>query len=198
MNTLRLSPAMQEENLFSDQVRAQIDDVARRGRRDWAEIRTPGAQSGGFGEADGAEVILGAFLATFASYRRAASESGDLTGVESEIEWEIGLPKQIYVPDNARIASPHFAPIWQAETSYSVNDRVTGIEDQVGKTVLYQCVVAGDSGENEPAWPLVKGATVEDGEVRWMKVGYITFYEVIGSANSTHTSQTVLIAKELN
>jgi len=54
-------------------------------------------------------------------------------------------------------------------TAYVVGDRVTPV---VANGLAYACSTAGTShASNEPAWPLVVGATVTDGSVTWTCAG---------------------------
>lgn len=54
---------------------------------------------------------------------------------------------------------------WQAETSYQVGMLVRPAVARNG--FVYQCIQAGTSGSQEPAWSTQDEATVEDGTVTW-------------------------------
>ena len=62
---------------------------------------------------------------------------------------------------------------WTSSTAFSVGDvrRPTAMQ---GSGLVFRCTVAGTSGGNEPdPWPVVRGATIEDGTVTWEAVSAV-------------------------
>jgi prepilin-type N-terminal cleavage/methylation domain-containing protein len=54
--------------------------------------------------------------------------------------------------------------IWQASTSYSIDDIVI---PTTKNGLRYRCTTAGTSAASEPIWPTTTGGTVTDGGVTW-------------------------------
>ena len=74
--------------------------------------------------------------------------------------------------------------IWREGEEYSVT-----APDYVRPTVPngyeYECTATGQSGSNEPVWPLTLAATVNDGSVQWTTRAFGT------NATDTISAQTV-------
>lgn len=199
MNTQRIAPYILGGKIQSDDSQRQAEDVAQRGRRAWLEIRVAGKKSGGFGKPDEPDKMLGPFLGTFTPALPPTSSAGEMSGVTETTVWEVGLSTQIVVELNARIASPHFVPQWEPSTNVLLGYRVTRVVSQFGTLPYFECVKPGATGDNEPDWPIQKGATVPDGAATWRLAGYVTYYEIIGiNTGETHTSQTIMRAKEIS
>jgi lambda family phage minor tail protein L len=62
---------------------------------------------------------------------------------------------------------------WTASTAFSVGDvrRATTVQSS---GLVFRCTTAGTSGATEPSpWPIVRGATVEDGTAEWLAVSSV-------------------------
>lgn len=91
---------------------------------------------------------------------------------------------------------------WTASTAFSVGDvrRATTVQSS---GLVFRCTTAGTSGATEPSpWPIVRGATVEDGTVVWTAVSavgeelnklapsaIIELFELDGTASSIGVDQ---------
>ena len=58
--------------------------------------------------------------------------------------------------------------IWQASTSYSIDDIVIPTTKNGHR---YRCTTAGTSAASEPTWPTTKAGTAVDGTVTWTEDG---------------------------
>jgi len=62
---------------------------------------------------------------------------------------------------------------WTASTAFAVGDVRRAIAVQ-SSGLVFRCTVAGTSGVAEPSpWPVVRGATIEDGSVTWEAVSSV-------------------------
>lgn len=62
---------------------------------------------------------------------------------------------------------------WTSNTAFSVGD-VRRPTAMLGSGLVFRCTVAGTSGANEPdPWPVVRGATIEDGTLTWEAVSAV-------------------------
>lgn len=70
------------------------------------------------------------------------------------------------------------APLWSANSTYNVGDRVfpSTTTQPKGRLIYYRCVqtttgtTSGTSGSTEPAWPKAAGLTMNDYNVTWLAV----------------------------
>ncbi len=82
---------------------------------------------------------------------------------------------------------------WSASTGYSRGDNMVPSLTVFRSTapVWYRCITAGTSGSSEPTWTATPGATMSDGSVTWLCMGFaqtetlLGTKDVYGSANET-------------
>ena len=84
------------------------------------------------------------------------------------------LPK-IYYPNSQATGSGTHIGVWQAGTSYAVNDLVMTPRGSYAvpncESLAFRCVTAGTTDTLvEPAWPNIVGANVPDGSAVWQAV----------------------------
>lgn len=60
--------------------------------------------------------------------------------------------------------SAHLPNMWQASTAYALGDTV---RPPTENSTIYECIVAGTTGANEPGWLTTQDATFTDGGVTW-------------------------------
>lgn len=171
------------------------------------EVMAPGVRSGGFGQPDMPHVILYSGPCAIGQ-RQPQSEGGKVgEGTKNVGEWEVSLPLQISVPNNARIASPGWFNEWRRARAYAIRRDESGTVGErcipttldAGEGLWYEVVQEGLSGNVEPKWPEQIFSTVQDGTVVWRCMGMVTFYEVLGnSQGQSNAVETVIRCKVMD
>jgi hypothetical protein len=198
----RLPPYLEETKLHNHSARRQAEVVARSVQRKWFEVKVPGKKGGGFDEPDQTDKLLGRYLGAFAKAGLPSSMANLTGGVTEGSFWEITVRKNIVLPNDARIATPFFAPQWAVTTSYAVGDVITSRVAKTGVLPLLRCVSSGEigkSGNLQPSWPIQISRVVQDGDVLWQLIDWIVFYEIIGfDTGATESASTIIRVKEIS
>jgi hypothetical protein len=174
-----------------------LREVALRRMTQQIEFQMPGDVSRGFGEADSGPIISARTRCAIAAFNSGIETETEEGPVFARMQYEIVVPAEIEVTENARGAVPAFFPMWKPNTTYALKSIVSLPNQTNGSGPYFECVLAGTSGAAIFQAPLSVGALATDNEVKWRLAGYSTLYEVqtVNRAESNAVETFVICRK---